>query len=221
MRVTHFILILAAVTLLTSCSLVAEPQDESPLRTEYARKTDGSSSTGLYVSTVTQAVVIGGASQAIPGFHLLGLFADVGAVVYFLDELIYGTGAIVSRQMSCPALLEKQDYWHVLGAWFQGVRSSAEFDTAMSLAATMTPLITREQAHRLFVNAVQLHGSKFVGVKLAGVIAAKMTAKGVAGFIPALGPIVAGGINWYIFSGIDDAANAYFQSKARLVCRAH
>jgi hypothetical protein len=143
---------------------------------------------------------------------------DVGAVVYYLDEFVFGIGAIVARERGCPILLEKQDYWNVLGVWFQGVRTTAEFETAMGLAATLTPLATQDKALQVFAGAVHLHGAKFVGAKLAGVIAAKVTAKGLAGFVPVLGPVVAAGVNWYIFDGINDAANAYFQSKAKVVC---
>lgn len=203
---------------LAACSLVDPPKDHAPLRSEYTQKTSDTTTSSLYTSTVLKVAGIGGASQAIPGFHLLGLIPDVGAVLYYLDELIYGTGAIVAREKGCPALLEKQDYWNILGAWFKGIRTTAEFDTAMSLAATLTPLVTREKALQYFANAVNVHGAKLVGAKLAGVIAAKLTAKGLAGFIPVLGPVAASGINWYIFSGVDDAANAYFQSKARFIC---
>jgi hypothetical protein len=206
------------IFVLTSCSLVDAPKDHAPLRAEYAQKTADTTTGSLYTSTVLKVVGIGAASQAVPLFHLLGLIPDVGAVVYYLDELIYGTGAIVAREKGCPVLLEKQDYWNILGAWFKGIRTSAEFDAAMSLAATLTPLVTREKALQYFANAVSTHGAKLVGAKLAGVIAAKLTAKGLAGFLPVLGPVAAGGINWYIFSGVDDAANAYYQSKARVVC---
>lgn len=218
MSASKRLIALAAALALTSCSLVDPSQDHAELRAEYARKTADASTDGHYTATVLKVAAIGGFSQSIPGLHLLGLIPDVGAVLYYLDELVYGTGAIVARQKRCPDLLEKQDYWNVLGAWFKGVRSTAEFDAALSLAATLTPMVTREKSLQLFAQAVHLHGAKFVGAKLSGVIAAKLAAKGFAGFVPVLGPIAAAGINWYIFSGVDAAANAYFESKARVVC---
>ena len=202
-----------------ACSLLG-PVDEAPLRQAHAQKTVDQTATNLYTRTLLINAGVGAASQAIPGFHLLGLVVDVGVMVYSFDELIYGTGAILARQKSCPDLLQKQDYWNVMGAWFKGIRSSAEFEAAMSLGAALTPLVSNEKALQLFSNAIQVHGAKLVGVKLAGVLAAKVTAKGLAGFVPFLGPVAAAGINWYILSGLDDAATAYYAAKAKAVCRA-
>jgi hypothetical protein len=88
----------------------------------------------------------------------------------------------------------------------------------MGLAAVLTTHVTHEQAAQLFAGAIQTHGAKFLGVKLSGILAAKFSAKGLAGIVPVLGPIVAAGINWYILSGINKAADAYYESKARIVC---
>jgi uncharacterized membrane protein len=219
MRLITCITALSICSAMAACSLLG-PVDEAPLRQEYGAKTAGQSTENLYNKTLLINIGVGGASQAVPLFHLAGLFLDAGVMVYYFDELIYGTGAIIAREKSCPNLLQKQDYWNVLGAWFKGVRSSAEFDAAMSLAGVLTPLVTSEKAAQVFSKAIQLHGAKLVGMKLAGVIAAKVTAKGIAGFVPVLGPIAAAGINWYILSGLDEAAIAYFESKARATCRA-
>jgi len=203
---------------LGACTRAEQPEDAARLRAEYASKTAAQSVDQLYRHTLLINLGVGAVSQAVPAFHLLGLVVDAGVLVYSFDGLIYGTGAIAAREGNCPALIEKADYWQVLGTWFQGIRSSDEFTAAMGLASVLTPSTPREQALVAFTRALDLYGAKLVGVKLAGVVTAKSLAKALAGFVPVLGPVVAGGINWYILDGLRDAAQAYYQSKAQVFC---
>lgn len=219
MRLPRFFLFWIGCLSLSACSLLdVTTDDDDRLRKTYASRTASQTADDLYRHTLLINVGVGMVSQAVPAFHLLGLVVDAGVLVYSFDGLIYGTGAIAARDSSCPALVEKADYWQVLGAWFKGIRNSDEFTTAMGLAAVLTPSMPREQALMAFTRALNLYGAKLVGVKLAGVVTAKSLAKAMAGFVPVLGPVVAGGINWFILDGLRDAAQAYYQSKAQVMC---
>lgn len=193
-------------------------QDDAALRADYATKTADKTADQLYRHTLLINVGVGVVSQAVPAFHLLGLVVDAGVLVYSFDGLIYGTGAVAAREGACPALIEKADYWQVLGTWFKGIRNTSEFNAAMGLATVLTPSTSRDEAVQLFTRAIDLYGAKLVGAKLAGVVAGKSLAKAAAGFVPVIGPLVAGGINWYLLDGLRDAAQAYYQSKAQVLC---
>ncbi len=208
----------ASLLVLSSCSLGETSLDDAALRTKFAARTTDKTAQSLYSRTLLINVVVGAVSQAIPGLHLAGLVVDVVVLVNSFDDLIYGTGAILARERACPNLVESADYRNVLGAWFKGIHTSGEFETAMSLGVAVTPLVTRETSAELFGQAIATHGAKFVGPKLAGVIGAKVATKAAAGFLFVLGPTVAAGINWFITSGIHDAATSYYETKARLVC---
>lgn len=218
MRLLRYVLLWMGCLSLGACSLVGQPADEATLRTTYAERTAGQTADALYRHTLLVNVGVGAVSQAVPSFHLLGLVVDAGVMMYSFDGLIYGTGAIAAREANCPALVERVDYWQVLGTWFKGIRNSDEFNAAMGLAAVLTPSTSRDEALALFTRAVNLYGAKVVGVKLAGVVAAKSVAKAAAGFVPVLGPVVAGSINWFILDGLHDATRAYYRSKAQAVC---
>lgn len=219
MRLVRFFFLWLVYLSLGACSQVGwRAGDEARLRQTYADSTANQTADDLYRHTLLINVGVGLVSQAVPAFHLLGLVVDAGVLVYSFDGLIYGTGAIAARESNCPALIDKADYWQVLGTWFKGIRNSDEFTTAMGLASVLTPSMPRDQALAAFTRALDLYGAKLVGVKLAGVVTAKSLAKAFAGFVPVLGPVVAGGINWFILDGLRDAAQAYYQSKAQAVC---
>lgn len=219
MRLLRFFFLWVGCLSLGACSLSGgTADDDTRLRKTYADSTAHQTADELYRHTLLINVGVGVVSQAVPAFHLLGLVVDAGVLVYSFDGLIHGTGAIAARESNCPALLDKADYWQVLGTWFKGIRSSDEFATAMGLTSVLTPSTPREQALVAFTRALDLYGAKLVGVKLAGVVTAKSLAKALAGFVPVLGPVVAGGINWFILDGVRDAAQAYYRSKAAVMC---
>jgi hypothetical protein len=99
-----------AFAILGACSLITSPTNEAPLRAEYAQKTAEVDPDQSYWRILLTNLGVGAASQMVPGFHLGGVFVDAGVLVAYFDELIYGKGAIVARDKSCPALVENVDY---------------------------------------------------------------------------------------------------------------
>lgn len=205
---------------LGGCSIIVDHTDEATLRQRYDTATSGQSSSELAHAIILKTVAIGVVSYIIPGLHLLGLFVDAAVIADNVDRTIYGQGAIAAREHHCPALIGNGDFSSALGVWYRGIRSSAELEAALGLAALIAPrAATSEEAAMAFVTAVKAHGIPVIGKTVSSLLVGKLGIKALTGIMPVVGPLISGGINWYIFDGLNDAAMSYYQQKANQVCR--
>ena len=88
----------------------------------------------------------------------------------------------------------------------------------IKICGKATPKIAGKVAGVL-VSKVALKGGSKLGTKLASKAAskaatklvAKLTAKGTTGWIPIIGGLVSGGVNWWLVGGLLDAAEEYYK----------
>jgi hypothetical protein len=203
-----------------SCSNSGTPSESQSLRAEYSGKTRSYASQDAYYGHVRNIVLLtGGITHAIPGVHFVGTWVDAGILLYQLDELVYGSGALIARARRCESLVEKGDYRRVLWSAVKGVNATEVRTAAMLALGTKTPFLSDGQTDAVFTGAINSHIGEFFGAKLVGLVAGKILTKKLFGIIPIIGPVAAMSINWYIVHRVNDAAVVYFDEKATVACR--
>lgn len=175
----------------------------------------------------------GAAAVAIPLAHMAGIAADLAFVVNRMGVSTFGTGAILGSDRGYGNILERADFEAVLAYWSgdEGVREAMNGKGAADLASkagfkVATKLYGKAAAitltQTMLASSGYLIGQKLGGkamAKVAAKVSAKFAGKTAAGFIPILGPVVGGGINLWIISGVLDAAHEFYSDKVGLIAR--
>ncbi len=163
-------------------------------------------------------------ANIIPGLHLVGVWVDTAVVIYGVEDLAMGNGAIIAKEKSCLHLVSKYDYAIIQGMWVgaisdRRVRSALKSARqAQILSRSGTRAATQAAANRLMKVVSEKVGLKLTS-KLAFKFGIKIAAIKVLGFVPLLGGIAAVFINKVMFvDPIDRASELYYSIKAREVC---
>ena len=168
-----------------------------------------------------QALVTGSgaAAAAIPGFHLVGMAADVVFLMNRMSVCSYGIGAIIGTECGLGDILEDEDFAVVLARWGgdDSLNNAAVGKACADLAGKVGgKAVTKLLAKKMAESAGILVGKKLagkVGMKVGAKFGAKLGTKAVTGFIPFLGAAVGGGINLWFITEIADAAEAWYRVK--------
>ncbi len=170
---------------------------------------------------VIQPSFVGVLLNAIPGFHLAGLLFDSLNVYQSIPEVILGNGALVAGARACPGLVQAEDealFW----AWEDGHQREVTDSFVLFLQGKHDNRENGAQFQRQLTVAAHQHMRSKVQQKMVSKVATKIGlkagTKAVVGFVPLVGPVVAGIYNYVLLDGIHDHAIDYFQAKARLVC---
>jgi len=205
--------------LLNTCTSVGQPADESEFRIEYADKTANLTQEDLYSETMLVTMTFGAASQAVPGFHLPGLVADLTMVGYYLDQFIYGSGAIMAREYGCPDLMGRSDYWNILSSGLNDIESPLGLDRLYELSNRAQSSI-EQMINMKFISVImKRYGSSQMGSELTWLAFAKLFLQGIFGIFPWMGGAVASGLNWYIFRNLNKIVIRYYKAKAMIYCQ--
>lgn len=211
---------LAFSMLLNTCASVGRPADEAAFRMEYAHKTANLTQEDLYSETLLVTMTFGALSQAVPGFYLPGLVADLMMVVYYSEDFIYGSGAIMAREYNCPDLLRHSDYWVILSSGLSDLESPLGLDRIHVLSERFINYADRVMNIKLISFIVKRYSSSQVGSDLTWLAFAKLILQGVFGIVPWVGGALTSGLNWYVFRSLNKIVVRYYRAKAALDCHA-
>ncbi len=172
--------------------------------------------------TKQQSLVTGSGvlAAAIPGFHMVGIAADVVFLMNRMSVCSYGIGAIIGYDRNLGDILEEEDFAIVLARWGgdDNLTDAVIGKTCAELAAKVGGKVaTKILAKKMAECAGVLIGKKLagkVGVKVGSKFGAKLGTKAVAGWIPFLGAAVSGGINLWFITEIANAAEDWYRIKA-------
>ena len=203
---------------------------------QYLETTAGQTLSDWRSANVWGPTWVGVIANAIPGLHVIGLIFDTIYVVSSIDDLIYGNGAIISRETGCEGLVQKEDY-NLYFAWAKDGR--AEVDSAFRAGrraydakeavgdVTQRMLDDALKASRgvsvaaktsIAAKVVRQKSAEKLAYKIGGKITVKVIAKAFVGFAPVIGPAAAGIINYVILNDIDKTSRAYYRNKANIMC---
>jgi hypothetical protein len=179
-------------------------------------------------STLQKSMVgaSGAASMVLPGLHLVGMAADIAFVLNRMSVASLGVGAIIGNQTGAGNILEQEDFAAVLGYWCddEGIQHAMKGKGSASATKLTAKLaskaFTKGLAKTMLASSGYLIGQRLGGKamgKAAAKFAGKFAGKAVGGFIPFVGPIVSGGVNVWLLTGIIDASKRYYADKAALV----
>lgn len=178
------------------------------------------------------ATASGAGAVAIPGLHLAGLAADFAFIINRAGVASYGIGAIKGAERH-GNVLEQEDFVGVLNYWagdadfMEAMKGKGAADLSSKVGIKVVTKVGGKVAVKGLTKAMltsagymvaQKFGAKAMA-KPAAKIAAKFGGKALGGFIPILGPIVGGGVNLWLISGIMDAASGFYRDKLVLVDR--
>lgn len=165
----------------------------------------------------------GSGAMLIPGFHLVGLAADVAFLMNRMSVCSYGIGAIYGRKFFDYSTLEEEDFPNILALWSGDttINSLVGTKAAADIATKLGIKVGGKIGAKIIGKTVAVSGSVLVGKKLGGKVGAKIAAKfagkligkSAAGFLPFVGAAVGGGINLWFITGISDAAEEYYKFK--------
>lgn len=172
----------------------------------------------------------GAAAVAIPGLHLVGIAADVAFVLNRMSVAAFGTGAILGAKAGVGNILEQEDFPAVLGYWSddedlkeamtgKGAATAGKVGTKVGVKL-MGKGFTKGMTKAMLSSSGYLIGQRMGGKALAkasGKFAGKFAGKAAGGFVPFLGPVISGGVNLWLISGIIDAAESYYTDKINLI----
>jgi len=223
----HFVLIV--VLLLSACS----PVDEriNPAVKGHFETTEDLTVDEWHDKRNGQAILIGVVFNAIPALHLVGVWIDTFFVWWSMKTTIMGNGAIIAMKYDCPYLLQPEDYNLVLGVWSDSTNINEiatfyeSFEDGYFIGNNVARLVTATETRQATKFAMKKLGAKVMDKtagKIVGKYTIKVVSKKVGGFAPAVGPILAGGINRFMFAGpTNRSAERYFEMKASVMCPAH
>ncbi len=169
----------------------------------------------------------GSACAAIPGLHLGMLAGDLLFLMNRMSVACYGIGSIVGQQLGRGNILEKDDFALVMALWAGDMELKASISTqrAAEVAATVVnKSVAKSLAHMMLSGSGYRSGPKLsekFGTKIGAKFGSKLGGKAAAGFIPFLGPLVSGGINFYFLSSICAAAEDFYYFKCEVLEKAH
>lgn len=168
-----------------------------------------------YVSNQrNKAVVLGGGTAAIPGMHLVGMAADIVALFKLMCDTSYGIGSISSNQKNIGINgIDEFDFITILTRWGGDYDAINAMNIAVAGAKSAGAVVGGQIATHAAVALLPKPIIKILVKIIAKKIGLKFAGKGLAGFIPFLGPTVSAGINWWIFDGMMNEAKKYYQAK--------
>lgn len=172
----------------------------------------------------------GAVAVAIPGLHLAGIAADVAFVLNRMSVATYGTGAILSKKAGFGDILEEEDFAAVLGYWsddediMQAMKGKGSA-TAGKIGAKVGTKLAGKAFSKGMTKAMLTSSGYLIGQRLGGKALAKASAKfagkfagkAVGGFVPFLGPVISGGVNVWLISGIIAASEHFYTDKIALL----
>lgn len=162
----------------------------------------------------------GALAAAIPGFHMVGMAADVVFLMNRMSVCSYGIGAIIGFDNKLGNILEDEDFAVVLARWGgdENLTDAIVGKTCAELVAKVGgKMATKMLAKKAAECAGVLVGKKLagkVGVKVGSKFGAKLGTKAVAGWVPFLGAAVSGGVNLWFITEIANAAEEWYKIKA-------
>jgi hypothetical protein len=203
---------------------------------KYLAATEGKSLQDWRNTHVWGPTWAGGILNAIPALHFFGLAIDTIYVMITIDDLVYGNGAIISRETGCQGLVQSDDFnlyftWAgkdqalVNRAFTEAKRaydakeavgdvSEAMLQRAISSSRGI-PVAAKTQIAR---GVVTKKASEKVFYKIAGKLTVKAITKAFTGMVMFVGPVAAWGINLYLLNDIDKGSRKYFRNKANIMC---
>lgn len=224
--------IITALILLISLSACSSDRTHE----NYTKYTEGKTLSDWRGEHVIAPSWYGVLLNSIPGFHLGGLIIDTIIVVTTIDDLIYGNGAIIARNVGCEGLVQEDDY-DLYFAWASDGRDDVDdaFRTAKEAydrKEGVGDLTDEMLRHALKVSrgasiaakttmsrsVVQKKATEKLAYKIGGKITIKAIANAFIGFIPVVGPSSAGIINYVILNDIDKKSREYYYNKANIMC---
>lgn len=157
---------------------------------------------------------LGAGTAAIPGMHLAGMAADIAGLFKILCDTSYGIGSIIFHEnnISQDALTEL-DFLAILAYWGGNQETIDTFDVAVSSASVAGVAIGSQVAQHLAISYLPQPAVALLGKIITKKIGLKFAGKGLAGFIPFLGPAISAGINLWLFTSITDEAKIYYEKK--------
>ncbi|MDX2308210.1 MAG: hypothetical protein NW216_08230 [Hyphomicrobium sp.] len=197
----------------------------------------------LYCSAHTQSLwywrmtsrgavtVSGAAAVAIPGPHIPILVSEVAFLMNRLGAASFGVGAIKSQKPGLGNVLETEDFACILAYWAK----DDDVKQAMTgkLAADATTKVGLKVGTKLYGKGFAKVATKtalssagyLVGNKVGGKVLAKagalfgsqVAAKAGTGFAPVIGAVAGAGINYWIMSGVIEAADQFYEDKLALI----
>lgn len=163
----------------------------------------------------TKAVALGAGTAAIPGMHLAGMAADIVALFKLMCDTSYGIGSISSNQKNIGINgIDEFDFVTILTRWGGDYDAINAMNIAVAGAKSAGAVVGGQIASHIAVALLPKPIIKILVKIIAKKIGLKFAGKGLAGFIPFLGPTVSAGINWWIFDSMMDEAKKYYQAKA-------
>jgi hypothetical protein len=227
-----FLKVFFALVLVLSTAACGSPPDgmHGGVKT-YFDQTSGKTNQSWSSERNATAFGIGFFWNIVPGLHLAGVWIDTFFLWSSLETTAMGHGAIIARRLNCNHLVVPEDYVIIQSKWtgeldtskiimilnsideFQeGYKQGAQIGQSLANRSMKATTVIRN----VIANKIQ---EKITG-KILGKYATKILVKKVAGFVPFVGALLAGAMNTWMFVGpLESAAQEYFQTKARYVCR--
>lgn len=177
-----------------------------------------------------QAFGIGFFWNAVPTFHIVGVWIDTFFLWASLENTAMGHGAIIARQLQCNHLVVPEDYVAIQAKWTGDLDNSKisailgnidELRDAYKQGNQVGQALTSRslKATSALSGFVVAKISDKITAKVAGKYTTKIVAKKIFGFAPLVGPLVAGTINTAMFvAPLENAAQEFYRTKARYVC---
>jgi hypothetical protein len=178
----------------------------------------------------TLVTASGGGAVAIPGFHVAAVIAETAFVINRTSVTSYGIGAIKGHSEVQENILEQEGFALIMGYWSddESIKEAMKGKGAASVSSKVlvkagTKLVGKGFAKGI-AKAMLMSSGYLIGQKLGGKTMAKAAAKFSGkfagkiggGFLPVLGPIVGGGVNYWLISSISAAAEEYYNDKINM-----
>jgi len=174
----------------------------------------------------------GAAAMAIPGLHMVGIVADVAFVLNRMSVATYGTGAILGERAGLGNIVEQEDFAAVLGYWsddedIQQAMQGKGSATLGKVGAKVGTKLAGKAFAKGVTKAMLTSSGYLIGQRIGGKamakagakFAGKFAGKAAAGFVPFFGPMVSGGVNLWLISGIIDGSERFYRDKIALLQR--
>lgn len=174
---------------------------------------EGQTAAAWRKAQIAKAIALGGGAAIIPIAGYLTLPADLAGTLRIMHRAATGISYINLGQA------DDDSFAGILAVWSGAVTLDAKFAKqvaakTMALSAAIAGgqvgLSLSIHAFSIAANAVVAKklGTK-VGQKVAAKIIQKLTAKATTRWIPILSALASGGVNWWLLSGLCDAAEKY------------